>query len=195
MQRLAALIPRPRLHLIRFHGVLAPNAKLRALVVAQTLPESGQGIEVASTPSSETGCATEPAHGRPSRISWARLLKRLFDIDMQRCPNCSARELKIIAAILERPLIERILTHLGLQAQPPPARRGTRAHAASRGLRPQPVVRPTKIETDVPLHRAGGGAVRHTAQATAQVSNTGVNPCKRSPHPIGWAADRPRGDR
>ena len=29
MQRLAALVPRPRLHLIRFHGVLAPGAKLR----------------------------------------------------------------------------------------------------------------------------------------------------------------------
>ena len=28
MQRLAALVPRPRLHLIRFHGVLAPNARL-----------------------------------------------------------------------------------------------------------------------------------------------------------------------
>ena len=26
MERLAALVPRPRLHLIRFHGVLAPNA-------------------------------------------------------------------------------------------------------------------------------------------------------------------------
>jgi hypothetical protein len=35
MQRLAALVPRPRLHLIRFHGVLAPNAKLRPLVVPQ----------------------------------------------------------------------------------------------------------------------------------------------------------------
>lgn len=33
MQRLAALVPRPRLHLIRFHGVLAPNAKLRSLVL------------------------------------------------------------------------------------------------------------------------------------------------------------------
>jgi Putative transposase len=30
MQRLAALVPRPRLRLIRFHGALAPNAKLRA---------------------------------------------------------------------------------------------------------------------------------------------------------------------
>ncbi len=33
MQRLAALVPRPRLHLIRFHGVLAPHAKLRAAIV------------------------------------------------------------------------------------------------------------------------------------------------------------------
>jgi hypothetical protein len=39
MQRLAALVPRPRLHLIRFHGVLAPNAKLRALVVPQEVSQ------------------------------------------------------------------------------------------------------------------------------------------------------------
>jgi len=34
-QRLAALVPRPRLHLIRLRGVLAQNAKLRPLVVPQ----------------------------------------------------------------------------------------------------------------------------------------------------------------
>jgi hypothetical protein len=33
LQRLAALVPRPRLHLIRFHGVLAPNAALRSQIV------------------------------------------------------------------------------------------------------------------------------------------------------------------
>jgi hypothetical protein len=50
----------------------------------------------------------------------SRLLKRVFDIDMQHCPNCGAGELKIIAAILERPVIEKILTHLGLDPRPPP---------------------------------------------------------------------------
>ena len=49
------------------------------------------------------------------RISWARLLKRVFSIDLEHCPNC-AGELKIIAAILEASAIERILTHLGLEA-------------------------------------------------------------------------------
>jgi hypothetical protein len=47
------------------------------------------------------------------------LLMRVFDIDMQHCPNCSG-EVKIIAAILEQPVIEKILTHLGLQARAPP---------------------------------------------------------------------------
>ncbi len=39
---------------------------------------------------------------------------------MQRCPNCGAGELKIIAAVLERPVIEKILSYLGLDPQPLP---------------------------------------------------------------------------
>jgi hypothetical protein len=64
------------------------------------------------------------ANGRVEAIqlmNGARLLKRVFDIDMQHCPNCGGGELKIIAAILERPVIEKILTHLGLQTPPPKA--------------------------------------------------------------------------
>ena len=41
MQRLAALVPRPRLHLTRFHGVLAPNAGLRAAVVPGPAQNTG----------------------------------------------------------------------------------------------------------------------------------------------------------
>ena len=43
----------------------------------------------------------------------------VFEIDTAHCPNCGG-ELKIIAAILEQPVIEKILTHLGLQAKAPP---------------------------------------------------------------------------
>ena len=39
---------------------------------------------------------------------------------MHTCPNCGSGELKIVAAILERPVIEKILAHLGLDPQPPP---------------------------------------------------------------------------
>src|SRR5215467_13195599 len=97
MERLATLVPRPRLHLIRFHGVLAPNAKLRS----KSVPA--------------------PAPPAPARISWARLLKRVFDVDVEHCPNCGGA-LKIIAcpeprrraAIDDPPVIDKILGHLGL---------------------------------------------------------------------------------
>ena len=38
---------------------------------------------------------------------------------MEHCPNCGG-QLKIIAAILEQQVIEKFLTHLGLQARAPP---------------------------------------------------------------------------
>jgi hypothetical protein len=100
MQRLSALVPRPRLHLIRFHGVLAPNAKLRAAVVPG-------------------GPSDQHAHGAPARMGWARLLKRVFDLDLEHCPQCGGN-FKIIAAIEEPAVIVKILTHLGLPARAPP---------------------------------------------------------------------------
>jgi hypothetical protein len=117
MQRLAALVPRPRLHLNRFHGVLAPNAKLRARVVPQCPPAQAQAATEATA---DAECKVEAVLGRPRRMNWARLLKRVFDIDMQHCPNCGAGELKVIAASLERPVIQKILDHLRLDPQPPP---------------------------------------------------------------------------
>lgn len=124
MQRLAALVPRPRLHLIRFHGVLAPNAKLRALVVPQEAKAPAQEAKPAE-------CEANCAHHRPVRLSWAKLLKRVFEIDMEHCPNCGG-QLKIIAAILEQPVIEKILTHLGLQARAPLGRQLGRQLVARR---------------------------------------------------------------
>lgn len=64
-------------------------------------------------------------------MSWARLLKRVFDIDVERCA-CGG-QLKIIAAIEEPAVIVRILTHLGLAARAPPrapARELSLVHAA-----------------------------------------------------------------
>ena len=54
-----------------------------------------------------------------TRTGWARLLKRVFDIDLEHCPQCGG-DLKIIAAIEELAVIVRILTHLGLPARAPP---------------------------------------------------------------------------
>ena len=54
-------------------------------------------------------------------MSWARLLKRVFDIDIEHCPNCGGA-LKIIAAIEYPPVIVKILSHLGLPTRAPDRR-------------------------------------------------------------------------
>lgn len=116
MQRLAALVQRPSLQLIRFLGVLAHNAKLRALVVTREEP---QEPELAALDSMLSACEPNCAYHRPMGLRWAKLLMRVFDLDLEHCPNCGS-ELKIIAAIQKQPVIEKILTHLGLQAIAPP---------------------------------------------------------------------------
>ena len=54
----------------------------------------------------------------PVRMGWARLLERVFGIDIEHCPQCGG-DLKIIAAIEEPAVIVKILTHLGLPARSP----------------------------------------------------------------------------
>ena len=52
-----------------------------------------EGVEAAKPAECEANCA----HHRPVRLSWARLLKRVFEIDLEHCParaspRASARE-------------------------------------------------------------------------------------------------------
>ena len=58
----------------------------------------------------------EYAHGAPARMGWACLLKRVFDIDLEHCPQCGGA-FRIIAAIEAPAVIVKILTHLGLPAR------------------------------------------------------------------------------
>ncbi|MGH8646604.1 MAG: hypothetical protein ACREX4_19960, partial [Gammaproteobacteria bacterium] len=95
---------------IPFHGVLAPNTRLRPAIVPSPPVNATNTAKVHRN--SAHYCA-------PARISWARLLKRVFAIDMEHCPHCGGT-LKIIAAIEAPAVIAKILAHLGLSARAPP---------------------------------------------------------------------------
>lgn len=106
--RLAALVPKPRVNLTRFHGVFAPNSKHRAQV---TPGKRGKGSE--STTSNEFEDRT-PAERRAS-MTWAQRLKRVFGIDIETCPACGGA-VKVIACIEDPVVIKRILDHLKQKA-------------------------------------------------------------------------------
>jgi hypothetical protein len=148
MKRLAALVPRPRLHVIRFHGVLAPNARLRSGIISEragkpqyplSAPRRGAPSRGAWPP--ELGPVAHKTAGSgfgrrtPARRAKAReaFRKPVFDIDLERCPHCGG-PLKIIAAIVDPTVIAKILTHLGLPGRPPPRSPGAAIRPTPNGL-------------------------------------------------------------
>jgi Putative transposase len=42
-----------------------------------------------------------PEYGRPMRLGWAKLLKRVFNLDLTHCPHCGG-DLRMIEAIMQR---------------------------------------------------------------------------------------------
>ena len=106
---------------MRLASVSAHDAQVSSTVSAR---------EIIPTPvEQETEPSADHAQGAPARLSWARLLKRVFDIDIEHCPNCGG-SLKIIAApstrlrtrIEDPPVIVKILAHLGLPPRSPAQR-------------------------------------------------------------------------
>jgi hypothetical protein len=105
LEKLAALVPLPRAHLVRYAGCLAPHSTLRAAIIPT--PRQ-QGIDGEQTKT-----------GTPY-WDWARLLGRVFDLEMATCPFCRRGSLRIIAAITQESVMTRILRHCKLASVPPP---------------------------------------------------------------------------
>lgn len=116
IEKLAALVPKPRAHLIRYAGVFSRHSNMRKFVV----PHEIRARQVLTLPlgdkQEDSQVKTIP---NPKAISWAKLLKRTFDIDLSRCQICQGDNIKVIAAILEKQAIEKILSHLNLPTQAP----------------------------------------------------------------------------
>ena len=132
LRRLAALIPPPYLHLVRYHGVFAPHARARRLLPPPPpRPDPAEGSEGIQAPSPDPPPlpATEPEHtlapvatdppARRRRRPWAELMKRVFAHDVLKCPACAGPML-LIAMITQPEIVRRILLHLKLPSSPPP---------------------------------------------------------------------------
>jgi len=105
MARLAAPVPRPRMHLTRYHGVFAPHSQYQAAV---TPAHWGRGAPKRLVSGADPAKPSPPRH---VAMSWARRLKRVFGIEIEGCARCGG-QLKIIASIEEPQLIAKILSHL-----------------------------------------------------------------------------------
>ena len=83
VEKLAALVPAPRFHLIRYFGILASAAKRRASIVPLPPPAS-------TAESCEHRNAAEEQDPRPRNYTWSQLMARVFALDVLECPRCGS---------------------------------------------------------------------------------------------------------
>ena len=127
LDRLADLVPPPRKHRHRYHGVFAPNHRLRKAVTSLAIGNVGKRQEAATGGHGGDGYATEgscaatakPRSHDTSRIAWAKLMARVGEEFPLECPACGG-DIRLIAFITEPGPIRKILTHLGEPLEPPP---------------------------------------------------------------------------
>ncbi len=147
LARIATLVPRPRTHAIRYHGVFAPTSRDRARVVpdgsggepGQPRPEHHQAPARSPAALQPVVAYTSPAGLSPFqpspqpapvtgdsdrlgpryRVPWAELLRKVFSLDVLSCPQCGGR-MELIAFFAEAGVAKRILDHLGLPSTGPP---------------------------------------------------------------------------
>lgn len=116
IEKLCVLIPPPRFHLLRFHGLLAPHAHLRADVIPRSsqIPELAGGRPAhALAPSPGP---SSPTAG-PGSLSWAALMARVFELDVLLCPRCGGRR-RLVAVYPGGQRLRDLLERLGLGAPP-----------------------------------------------------------------------------
>jgi len=127
IEKLVALIPAPRGHLVRYHGVLAARSRWRATVVRDRGEEDVPFLEVGprpvEVPADRPGPEREPGQEmeelRERRLSWAELMRRVFALDVLECPGCGGRR-SLIAVITQPAVIVAFLACLGLPTRAPP---------------------------------------------------------------------------
>jgi hypothetical protein len=118
--RLCAMIPPPRVNMIRFHGPFAPNAKRRAQVV----PQAECSPLAEASPAALAEAHQLPLFGgdNPSskRNPWAFLLRHVFLVDVTLCPEYGGPMMWLEVAS-EPQDIRQALARLGLAPRGPPS--------------------------------------------------------------------------
>ncbi len=103
IEKLAALVPPPQVNLVRYHGILARNAKNGDQIVPQKPDEK----------------ETRKTRGQSKyRLLWVALLDRTFGLNLKTCPDCGGK-MRMVAAITDPASIKKYLEGVGLPSDIP----------------------------------------------------------------------------
>jgi hypothetical protein len=121
IEKLAALVPPPRIHLVRWSGVFAPNSPYRKTI---TLKPENRKAKVRKAEKnrncSDSGSGAD-ASTKPKTLhssAWSRMLAQVFKIDVTICKKCGG-DLAVVCAVNKGEEIARYLKHAKIDYEPP----------------------------------------------------------------------------
>jgi hypothetical protein len=103
LARVIAHVPEPRLHLVRYLGHYSNCSRGRR--------SEGRETRLDTTPRRDEHDGLAPAERQARRRAWARLIRRVHEVDPLVSPKCGG-EMRIISVILDPAVIRKILDHL-----------------------------------------------------------------------------------
>lgn len=117
LRRLCGIIPPPRRHLVRYHGLFGPAARHRKQL-RRLVPMADSDVARCPEPSSTVPSPLQPAASvwRARRVPWADFLKRVFADDLLNCA-CGGRR-TVLALVTDARSARTLLDGLGLPHRP-----------------------------------------------------------------------------
>jgi Putative transposase len=110
-------IPPKHKHLIRYYGLYASRTKGKS---RQDGRYEKFGIKKGTSPGQNEQDNTdyEEPTNKAGKQAWARLIKKVYEVDPFICPKCSS-EMRIVAVIMDKNEIQKIIKHLDKKRAPP----------------------------------------------------------------------------
>ncbi len=102
LARVMAHVPNKHQVMTRYYGYYANRVRGA---------RRGRGETAGAADAPTTAVGPVPLPLREARRRWAELLRQILEVDPLRCPQCGA-EMRIVAFITARAVIDRILDHL-----------------------------------------------------------------------------------
>lgn len=122
IEKIATLVPPPRIHRHRYFGVLAPNSPYREQVTSHASQSLDDGSITTTDSLKETTIESDDSSSTKKSSSshylWAILIARIYAVFPLICPDCGG-QMKIIAFIREKPIIQKILNSIDEPTKPP----------------------------------------------------------------------------
>jgi hypothetical protein len=122
--RLCAAVPPPRMHLLRYFGLLSSHHAQRREVTPSPAPEPGL-FTPAPAPGDQQALPLDSPNAEPprsGRARWGWLIGHVFLADVEHCIRCGG-PMRWVEAATSAEAIARLLAKHGLAPRPPPPSR------------------------------------------------------------------------